>query len=98
VQLFLLAVQQLPELANNVWLCRVISRGELHVSGAGAWHRDQHLGALASRSRRTGQYAFGGSGKLRDEVLVSRKRELVFVKKERDFLPEAATFFASGSN
>ena len=41
--------------------------------------------------------AFGGSGKPRDEEVASLKRELARVKKERDFLREAATFFARGS-
>jgi len=44
-----------------------------------------------------GQQAFGGSGKPRDEEVASLKRELARVKKERDFLREAATFFARGS-
>ena len=44
-----------------------------------------------------GKQAFGGSGKPRDEEVASLKRELARVKKERDFLREAATFFARGS-
>ena len=44
-----------------------------------------------------GQAAFGGSGSLRDEELTRLKRELARVKKERDFLREAATFFAKAS-
>jgi transposase len=42
--------------------------------------------------------AFGGSGTPRDQELVALKRELARVKKERDFLREAATFFAKGSS
>lgn len=38
--------------------------------------------------------AFGGTGTPRDEELARLKRELARVKKERDFLREAATFFA----
>ena len=38
--------------------------------------------------------AFLGKGKARDEEMVALKRELGRVKKERDFLREAATFFA----
>lgn len=45
-----------------------------------------------------GQVAFGGSGTPRDEELARLKRELARVKKERDFLREAATFFARGSS
>jgi transposase len=42
--------------------------------------------------------AFKGSGTPRDEELARLKRELARVKKERDFLREAATFFAKGSS
>jgi transposase len=42
--------------------------------------------------------AFGGSGTPRDEEIARLKRELARVKKERDFLREAATFFAKGSS
>ena len=42
----------------------------------------------------SGAKAFGGQGKARDEELAALKRELNRVKKERDFLREAATFFA----
>ncbi len=42
--------------------------------------------------------AFSGSGSPRDEELTRLKRELARVKKERDFLREAATFFAKGSS
>ena len=45
-----------------------------------------------------GRHAFGGTGSPRDEELASLKRELARVKKERDFLREAATFFAKGSS
>jgi len=41
--------------------------------------------------------AFAGSGTPRDEEVVRLKRELARVTKERDFLREAATFFAKGS-
>ena len=42
--------------------------------------------------------AFSGSGSPRDEELARLKRELARVKKERDFLREAATFFAKQSS
>ncbi len=38
--------------------------------------------------------AFPGQGHARDEEMVQLKRELARVKKERDFLREAAVFFA----
>jgi transposase len=44
-----------------------------------------------------GAAAFPGQGKPRDEEMASLKRELSRVKKERDFLREAATFFAKES-
>jgi transposase len=42
--------------------------------------------------------AFTGTGKPRDEEIAQLKRELARVKKERDFLREAATFFARESS
>ena len=42
--------------------------------------------------------AFMGSGTPRDQEVAQLKRELARVKKERDFLREAATFFAKGSS
>ena len=46
----------------------------------------------------TGRQAFGGTGTPRDEEVAQLKRELSRVKKERDFLREAATFFAMESS
>ena len=45
-----------------------------------------------------GSHAFGGTGSPRDEEMARLKRELARVKKERDFLREAATFFAKESS
>jgi transposase len=44
-----------------------------------------------------GQHAFIGQGKARDAEVAALKRELARVKKERDFLKEAAAFFAKES-
>lgn len=44
-----------------------------------------------------GADAFPGQGRTRDEELAALKRELAQVKKERDFLKEAAAYFAKGS-
>ena len=44
-----------------------------------------------------GPKAFRGQGNPRDEEMVALKRELARVKKERDFLKEAAAFFAKES-
>jgi len=41
-----------------------------------------------------GNEAFPGKGRTRDQELADLKRELAKVKKERDFLKEAATYFA----
>ena len=41
-----------------------------------------------------GSEAFPGQGHSRDEELTKLKRELAKVKQERDFLKEAAVFFA----
>ena len=58
--------------------------------------------SLLTRWRREaeaqGQKAFGGTGRPRDEEVVRLKRELARVTKERDFLREAATFFARESS
>ena len=44
-----------------------------------------------------GQTVFPGKGNPRDEEVAALKRELTRVKKERDFLKQAATFFARES-
>ena len=46
----------------------------------------------------SGRSAFSGTGSPRDEEVAALKRELARVKKERDFLREAATYFARESN
>ena len=42
--------------------------------------------------------AFSGSGVPRDQEMAALKRELARVKKERDFLRDAAAFFARESS
>lgn len=42
--------------------------------------------------------AFPGSGTPRDEELAALRRELARIKKERDFLRDAAAFFARESS
>jgi len=61
----------------------------------------QNLGVgagLIQRWRRElgehGQQAFVGQGVARDEEMFALRRELVQVKKERDFLKSAAAYFA----
>ena len=60
--------------------------------------RDNLLTRWKREAQSRGQVAFGGTGTPRDEELARLKRELARVKKERDFLREAATFFAKGSS
>lgn len=45
----------------------------------------------------TGKTAFPGNGTPRDQELARLKRELQQVKQERDFLKEAAAYFAKTS-
>lgn len=44
-----------------------------------------------------GKDAFPGSGLTRDQEMAALKRELAQVRKERDFLREAAAYFAKRS-
>ena len=44
-----------------------------------------------------GDDAFPGQGRSRDEELTKLKRELAKIKQERDFLKDAAVFFAKES-
>jgi transposase len=55
------------------------------------------LGRWRREVRRTPAQAFPGHGRPREEELSQLRRELARVTKERDFLREAATFFASAS-
>ena len=45
-----------------------------------------------------GKKPFPGAGVARDEEVLALKRELARVKKERDFLRDAAAFFAKESS
>lgn len=55
------------------------------------------LGRWCREAEADGGRAFRGQGVSRDEELTALKRELSRVRKERDFLKEAAAFFASES-
>ena len=64
----------------------------------------EELGISARQLRRwrdefrlLGDDAFPGQGHSRDEELTQLKRELAKVKQERDFLKDAAVFFARES-
>ena len=55
------------------------------------------LGRWRREVRQESAQAFVGQGRPRDENLALLRRELARVTKERDFLREAAAFFASAS-
>jgi transposase len=55
------------------------------------------LGRWRSELGQHGNKAFKGHGNARDEEMAALKRELARVKRERDFLKEAAAFFAKES-
>lgn len=52
------------------------------------------LGRWRQALDKHGEKAFPGQGHARDEELLQLKRENTRLKKERDFLKEAAAFFA----
>ena len=55
------------------------------------------LGRWRKAIEQHGGSAFPGQGHAREEEVMQLKRELARVKKERDFLKEAAAFFAKAS-
>lgn len=55
------------------------------------------LGRWRRELRRQPEQAFVGNGRPRDEEVSQLRRELARVTKERDFLREAAAFFARAS-
>ena len=55
------------------------------------------LGRWRRELRQESEQAFSGNGRPRDEDLALLRRELARVTKERDFLREAAAFFARAS-
>ena len=74
-------------LTQEPGVTRVQVASELGISA-------QVLGRWVRELKESGAGAFPGKGKSRDEELTAVKRELSRVKKERDFLREAAMFFA----
>lgn len=60
--------------------------------------RDSLLTRWKREAQTAGKAAFVGTGSPRDEEVARLKRELARITKERDFLREAATFFAKGSS
>ena len=55
------------------------------------------LGRWRRELRQAPKQAFVGNGRARDEEMSQLRRELARVTKERDFLREAAAFFARAS-
>jgi len=55
------------------------------------------LGRWCREAGRRGSKAFPGTGTPHDHELARLKRELALVTRERDFLKEAAAFFAKTS-
>ena len=76
-------------LVDGVTLAQVGRELGIGANMLGRWRRE-----LSD----AGHKAFPGQGKARDDEMAALKRELARVKKERDFLREAATFFAKGSS
>jgi transposase len=58
---------------------------------------DNMLRRWVKEATEPGKQAFPGHGHARDEEIARLKKELLQVKKERDFLKEAAAYFAKES-
>ena len=79
--------QEAVALANDPGVTQSQIAGELGINA-------NMLGRWSQECEASGVQAFGGQGRPRDEEMAALKRELARVKKERDFLKEAAAFFA----
>jgi transposase-like protein len=64
--------------------------------GGGAMPRKDRVRAPFPEKRQ-GESAFPGEGNARDQELMALKRKLAKVEQERDFLKEAAAYFARES-
>jgi transposase len=80
--------KQLPWNRLGVTLKQIGEELYINANMIGRWRRE--LGKYGSKT-------FVGQGKPRYEEVMALKRELARVKKERDFLKEAAAFFAKES-
>jgi transposase len=69
----------------NLSIKQVATDLGIHANVLSRWCQEQ---------QREGLQAFRGQGIPRDEELAKLKRELARVKRERDFLKDAAAFFA----
>jgi transposase len=76
--------------ANEPGVTDVLVAEELGVSA-------RQLRRWRDAVERDGNEAFPGQGKSRDEEMTQLKRKLAKVEQERDFLKEAAAYFAKES-
>ena len=74
--------------APGVTVSQIAADLGIGVNVLGRWRREL---------RHHPQQAFVGTGRARDEEVSQLRRELARVTKERDFLREAAAFFARAS-
>jgi len=76
--------------ANEPGVTDVLVAEELGISA-------RQLRRWRDSVKRDGDTAFPGQGKSRDEEMTRLKRKLAKVEQERDFLKEAAAYFAKES-
>jgi transposase len=76
--------------ANEPGVTDVLVAEELGISA-------RQLRRWRDAVKRDGQNAFPGHGKSRDEEVTQLKRKLAKVEQDRDFLKEAAAYFAKES-
>jgi len=76
--------------ANEPGVTDVLVAEELGISA-------RQLRRWGDAVNRDGEESFPGQGKSRDEELTRLKRKLAKVEQERDFLKEAAAYFAKES-
>ncbi len=76
--------------ANEVGVTDVLVAEELGISV-------RQLRRWRDAAKRDGEDAFPGQGKAHDQEMMRLKRKLAKVEQERDFLKEAAAYFARES-
>jgi transposase len=76
--------------ANEVGVTDVLVAEELGINA-------RQLRRWRDAEKRQGEDAFPGEGKARDQELLLLKRKLAKVEQERDFLKQAAAYFARES-
>ena len=76
--------------ANEPGVTDVLVAEELGINA-------RQLSRWRDAQKRDGESAFPGQGNSRDEELTRLKRKLAKVEQERDFLKEAAAYFAKES-